>query len=208
VTIGNKQTPTHSCMAEDIDVAFHTSDDNDNDDSDYDYTYDDDDCELDSAGVVPVVGLRGIDFGEGAPTLYAVQSKIPLLSFYRNLANVCLVDVNDDFYSATLTVISNNQAITAQIRFPSQSPFFPEVPPQFILQSAFRAPLLRMNIIYNCHPALLRERWNPCTDVASFVKEISEAAKEAIVDGIDDADSIPRALIDLFALHQVDISRK
>lgn len=109
-----------------------------------------------------------------------VASKNAAYSVYRQLSEICLVDIGDSFYSAMITAKVKDQFVIASLEFPAVEPFFPQAPPTIILQSHFKHPNDRFNIIFNCHPSLLKARWNICTSIREIVEDMIEVAKVSV----------------------------
>eukprot|EP01038_Epipyxis_sp_PR26KG_P008307 gene8307-11239_t len=138
----------------------------------------------------------------------AVQSteKRIINSIYKQLAEFCVVDVAENFMSASIVIYSNNQEIFSTIAFPISEPFFPSAPPKITVESKFRKPNERYNVIFNCHPLLLKNRWNICCDISQIYRDIQEIGKHSVVDGLLDSESVIKQVIDLINLNELNIS--
>lgn len=157
------------------------------DDDEYQWEGDDDeDCD-NAADIDHDVSTRnGLKFEGKLLDQLNVPTKNSIYSVYRQLAEICLVDIGDNFYSAMLTAKVKDQFVIANIQFPEAEPFFPQAPPVITLQSHFKAPNERYNIIFNCHPSLLKGRWNICTSITEIVQDMIEVAKISVVDMVDE----------------------
>jgi ubiquitin-protein ligase len=136
--------------------------------------------------------------------------KSALYPVYKQLSEICLVDISPDFNSALLTVGVKDQVIMLTIKFPEKEPFFPNAPPSLELQSKFLYPNEKFNILFNCHPLLLGAQWNFCTDIVQIMRDLIQVAETSVVDTLDeDFDTgagVQRKIIKLLHQNTLDIT--
>jgi ubiquitin-protein ligase len=155
---------------------------NDEDEGDR-YEYDDDDG---GAGQTFLTTYVGMQYEGNMNEMMKEPGKSSLYPVYKQLSEICLVDINANFFSATLTIGVKDQTIMASITFPNMVPFFPDAPPKLELHSKFRYPNEKYNILFNCHPQLLSTQWNFCTDIVQIIRDLIHTAETSVVDTFDD----------------------
>lgn len=148
---------------------------------DENYTFEDDEHET-----VYVRNYSGIHFDGNLHDMMREPGKNALYPVYKQLSEHCLVDIQENFYCAMLTIGVKDQILMVQINFPQTEPYFPTAPPRIDLQSKFRAPNEKFNLLFNCHPQLLSSQWNFCTDVVQIIRDLIQLTELYLVDTVDD----------------------
>lgn len=185
------------------DYAYDEGDDGD--DNDENYTFEDEDNEPEY-----VKTYSGIQFEGNLNEMMKEPSKNALYPLYKQLSEICMVDIQDNFFSALLTIGVKDQILMVSINFPEKEPFFPNAPPRIDLQSKFKAPNEKYNILFNCHPQLLSTQWNFCTDVVQVVRDLVQLAQQYVVDTMDDdyysGQGVQRLIIKMIRQNLLDIT--
>jgi ubiquitin-protein ligase len=184
------------------DYSYH-EDQEDGDEDNYQY---EDDERVDTY----VKSYIGMQFDGNMHAMLQAPGKSALYPVYKQLSEICLVDISPDFYSALLTIGVKDQVIMLTIKFPEKAPFFPNAPPSLELQSRFLYPNERFNILFNCHPLLLGAQWNFCTDIVQIVRDLIQVAETSVVDTLDeDFDAgagVQRKIIKMLHQNTLDIT--
>jgi len=185
------------------DYAYDEGDDGD--DHDENYTFEDEDNEPQYAKT-----YSGIQFEGNLNEMMKEPAKNALYPVYKQLSEICMVDIQDNFFSALLTIGVKDQILMVSINFPEKEPFFPNAPPRIDLQSKFKAPNEKYNILFNCHPQLLSTQWNFCTDVVQVVRDLVQLAQQYVVDTMDDdyysGQGVQRLIIKMIRQNLLDIT--
>ena len=189
------------------------------DDNNSDYAYDEDGdggedhYEFEDEDHQPaqyVKAYTGIQFEGNLHEMMKDSGKNALYPVYKQLSELCLVDIQEDFFSAMLTIGVKDQILMVSISFPQKEPMFPNAPPQIDLQSKFKPPNEKYNLLFNCHPQLLSTQWNFCTDIVQIIRDLIELASQYVVDTVDDdyytGQGVQRLIIKMIRQNLLDIT--
>lgn len=179
------------------------------DDDDYVYEGDsnnEDEGSAVSANVTSNYSEVGVKFNGDLVEHVADPRKNALYSVYRQLSQIFLVEISEDFYSASIFAMVFDKQLWATIEFPSVSPFFPASPPNVTLHTYFLAPNHHYNLIFNCHPIFSRLQWNPCANILQVFCDMLDAVRVSKVDGIVDYDSTVMKIVKMIKANDFDIS--
>ena len=186
------------------DYTYQEEEEDINEDEEYQYEDDDKDEET------YIKTYIGMQYDGNMNEMMKLPGKNALYPIYKQLSEYCLVDIDIHFYSAQLTIGIKEQILMLIITFPSEEPYFPIAPPKIVLQSKFKYPNQKYNILFNCHPLLLSSTWNICTDIVQIIKDIINITETSIIDTIDETyytnNSIERIMINLINNNLLDIT--
>jgi len=180
--------------------------DEDGDGEDEQYAFEDEDTHP----AQYIKAYTGIQFEGNLHEMMKDSGKNALYPVYKQLSELCLVDIQEDFFSAMLTIGVKDQILMVSITFPQKEPMFPNAPPQIDLQSKFKPPNEKYNLLFNCHPQLLSTQWNFCTDIVQIIRDLIELASQYVVDTVDDdyytGKGVQRLIIKMIRHNLLDIT--